>query len=261
MTKLIKEIIKLGSIGLSFCQKLGHSGLFLIQTLIRPPRFKKTFPLFVQQLYAIGVLSFIIIAVSGLFIGMVLALQGEQVLSDFGATAQLGQLVALSVVRELGPVVTALLFAGRAGTSLTSEIGLMRATEQLSSMEMMAVDPLERVVYPRFLAGFVSMPLLSIIFSAIAIGGGYFVGVQWLHVDAGSFWGNMQASVNFTHDVLSGVIKSVVFGFFVTWIAVFQGYYCQPNAVGISRATTKTVVYASLMVLALDFILTAVMMN
>jgi phospholipid/cholesterol/gamma-HCH transport system permease protein len=171
----------------------------------------------------------------------------------------LGQVLALSIARELGPVVTALLFAGRAGSALTSEIGLMKATEQLSSMKMMGVDPIRRVVAPRFWAGQISMPILMLIFSAVAILGGYWVGVSWLGVDAGSFWNNMQSSVDFHEDILNGIIKSIVFGFVVTWIAVYEGYSCVPTSEGIARATTKTVVYSSLAVLGLDFFLTAIM--
>ena len=190
---------------------------------------------------------------------MVLGLQMYNTLVDFGAEASLGPVVALSLVRELGPVVAALLFAGRAGSALTAEIGLMKATEQLSGMEMMAVDPLRRIVAPRFLAGLISMPLLAAMFSAVGIIGGYFVGVGMLGVDDGAFWSQMQSSVDFHEDILNGVIKSVVFGFVVTWIAVFQGYDAVPTAEGVSRATTNTVVYSSLAVLILDFILTALM--
>jgi phospholipid/cholesterol/gamma-HCH transport system permease protein len=170
-------------------------------------------------------------------------------------------MVALSVVRELGPVISALLFAGRAGSALTAEIGLMQSTEQIASMEMMAVDPLWRVIAPRFWAGLISMPVLAIIFSAVAVFGGYLVGVEWLGVDVGQFWSNMQASVDFRLDVVNGIIKSVVFGFVCTWIAIYQGYHTVPTAEGIGRATTKTVVYSSLATLGLDFILTAMMLG
>lgn len=258
---MLNRIQNRGRAGIDFCQDFGISGIFLFRTLLRKPRPVKSFGLLIEQLYFVGVLSLLIIVVSGLFIGMVLALQGYNTLQRFGASQQLGQLVALSVVRELGPVVTALLFAGRAGSALTAEIGLMKATEQLSSMEMMAVDPLWRVISPRFWAGFISMPILSIIFSAVAIYGGYLVGVKWLGVDAGSYWSNMQVSVSFRLDVLNGIIKSIVFGFVVTWIAVYQGFYSIPTAPGISRATTRSVVYGSLAVLGLDFVLTAMMMK
>ncbi len=252
---------QLGQSGLTYCQKVGRSGVFLIDTLFRWPKLRQMLPLLVQEIYAVGVLSLVIIVVSGLFIGMVVALQGHNILNKFGAEQELGQMVALSVVRELGPVVTALLFAGRAGSSLTAEIGLMKATEQLDSMAMIGVDPLWRIVYPRFWAGFISMPLLALIFSAVAILGGYIVGVQWLGVDSGAFWTNMQSAVDFRIDVLNGLIKSVVFGFVVTWIALYQGYDTVPTAEGISRATTRTVVYSSLAILGLDFVLTAVMVG
>ena len=196
---------------------------------------------------------------SGLFIGMVLGLQGYVVLVGFAAESSLGQLVALSLLRELGPVVTALLFAGRAGSALTAEIGLMKATEQLSSLEMMAVDPLRRVISPRFWAGIISMPILTVIFVAIGIWGGALVGVDWKGVDGGSFWSVMQNSVSWQTDILNGIIKSVVFAVAVVWIALFNGYDAVPTSEGISRATTKTVVHASLTVLALDFVLTAMM--
>ncbi|MBI5447193.1 MAG: lipid asymmetry maintenance ABC transporter permease subunit MlaE [Gammaproteobacteria bacterium] len=250
-----------GDKGLRYCDHVGRSGIFLFHTLYRCPRPVKSFPLLLEQLYAVGVLSLSIIIVSSLFIGMVVGLQGYHTLSRFGATQQLGQLVALSVVRELGPVVTALLFAGRAGSALTAEIGLMKATDQLASMEMMGVDPLWRVVSPRFWAGVISMPVLAVLFSALAIWGGYLVGVKWLGVDPGSFWNNMQSSVDFRLDVVNGLIKSGVFGVVVTWIAVFQGYDCVPTAAGIARSTTRSVVYASLTVLGLDFILTTMMMG
>ncbi len=258
---MLQKIQALGRIGLTFCNDIGRSGIFLVRTLLRRPRLIKSFPLLIEQLFSVGVLSFVIIVLSGLFIGMVVALQGYHTLAKFGATQELGQLIALSVVRELGPVVTALLFAGRAGSALTAEIGLMKATEQLDSMEMMGVDPLWRVISPRFWAGFISMPILAVIFSAVAIFGGYLVGVEWLGVDGGSFWSNMQASVNFHDDIVNGIIKSIVFGLVCTWIAVFQGYDTVPTAEGIGRATTRTVVYSSLAVLGLDFVLTAVMMG
>jgi len=257
----MQAVQKLGGFGVQFGHRLGSSGIFLARTLVRKPRFSKGFPLLVDQLYFIGVLSLVIIVVSGLFIGMVIGLQGYNTLQRFGAQAELGSLVALSIVRELGPVVTALLFAGRAGSALTAEIGLMRATEQLASMEMMAVDPLWRVISPRFWAGVICMPILAMIFGMVAIYGGYLVGVDWLGLDVGTFWSNMQAAVDFRVDVLNGIIKSLVFGFVMTWIAVYQGYFSLPTSAGISRATTKTVVYSSLAVLGLDFMLTAMMMK
>lgn len=258
---MIKQIQNLGKTGIGFCERCGTAGVFLLRSLIRKPKLIKLFPLVIEQLYVVGVLSLIIIVVSALFIGMVLALQGYNILERFGTVEQLGQLVALSVVRELGPVITGLLFAGRAGSALTAEIGLMQATEQLASMEMMAVDPLWRVIAPRFWAGLISVPILTAIFGAVAIFGGYLVGVKWLGVDAGQYWSNMQASVDFHTDVLNGIIKGLVFGFVVTWISVYQGYYTVPTSEGISRATTKTVVYSSLAILGLDFVLTAFMLG
>lgn len=252
---------QLGSSGIRFCRHLGTSGLFLLRVLMRRTEISKDFPLLVEQIYFVGVLSVIIIIVSGLFIGMVVALQGYNTLQRFGAQAQLGQLVALSVVRELGPVVSALLFIGRACSALTAEIGLMQATEQLASMEMMAVDPLRRVIFPRLWAGFIVVPILAIIFNAVAIYGAYLLGVLWLGIDSGTFWSNMQASVDFRIDVVNGIIKSIVFGFVAVWIAVYQGYYATPTAEGISRAATRTVVYASVLILGLDFVLTAMMLE
>ncbi|HEX4045985.1 MAG TPA: lipid asymmetry maintenance ABC transporter permease subunit MlaE [Gammaproteobacteria bacterium] len=254
-------ITLLGQWGITNLRQLGKATLLLYNVLFYPPHFRRGFPLVMQQIFAEGVLSLIIIIVSSLFIGMVLALQGYHTLAKFGASQQLGPLVALSVARELGPVVTAILFAGRAGSALTAEIGLMKATEQLSSMEMMAVNPLRRVISPRFWGGFISMPLLTLIFNVMAIYGAYLVGVKWLGLDAGVFWSNMQASVSFRADILNGIIKSVVFGAAVTWIAVAQGYFSVPTSAGISNATTRSVVYGSLTVLGLDFILTAMMIG
>ncbi|BBU94710.1 ABC transporter permease [Providencia rettgeri] len=231
----------------------------LFRALLGKPEFRKQWPLLMKQLYAIGVQSLLIIAVSGLFIGMVLGLQGYLVLTTFSAEASLGMMVALSLLRELGPVVTALLFAGRAGSALTAEIGLMKATEQISSLEMMAVDPLRRVIAPRFWAGFISMPLLSLIFVAVGILGGALVGVDWKGIDEGFFWASMQSSVDWRLDLVNCVIKSLVFAITVTWIALFNGYDAIPTSEGISQATTRTVVHASLSVLGLDFVLTALM--
>lgn len=256
---MIDRVAALGRLGLNIVASFGRSGRFLMGVLGGVPKPATGLPLLVRQLYAVGVLSLAIIVVSGLFIGMVLGLQGYTILSDYGSESAIGQMIALTLVRELGPVVTALLFAGRAGSALTAEIGLMKATEQLSSMEMMGVDPLRRVIAPRLWAGFIAMPVLAVIFSMVGIWGGMLVGVDWLGVFEGSFWGNMQSSVDFVDDVLNGVIKSIVFGFVCAWIAVYQGYDCVPTSAGISSATTKTVVYSSLAVLGLDFVLTAVM--
>lgn len=258
---MIDQLVFFGKWGIETLQGLGKSGVLLHRVLFYPPNIKKGLPLVVQQIYSEGVLSLLIVVVSSLFIGMVLALQGYHTLAKFGASQQLGPLVALSVTRELGPVVTAILFAGRAGSAVTAEIGLMKATEQLSSMEMMAVDPLRRVISPRFWGGFISLPLLTLIFNVVAIYGAYLVGVRWLGLDAGVFWSNMQSSVEFHSDVINGVLKSVVFGIAVTWIAVAQGYFAAPTSAGIASATTRSVVYASLVVLGLDFVLTAMMIG
>lgn len=258
---MIDALALAGTWGMAHVRQFGKSGILLSRVLFAVPNIRKGFPLVVQQVYAEGVLSLSIIVVSSLFIGMVLALQGYHTLAKFGASQQLGPLVALSVARELGPVVTAILFAGRAGSALTAEIALMKATEQLSSMEMMAVDPLRRVISPRFWGGFISLPLLTIIFNIVAIYGAYLVGVKWLGLDAGVFWSNMQSSVEFHADIVNGILKSVVFGIAVTWIAVAQGYYAVPTSAGIASATTRSVVYASLVVFGLDFVLTAMMIG
>src|SRR5450830_2037540 len=217
--------------------------------------------LVIEQLFFIGNRSLVITAVSGLFVGMVLGLQGYYTLTTYGAEQSLGLLVALSLTRELGPVVTALLFAGRAGTSLTAEIGLMKAGEQLSAMEMMAVNPVERVIAPRFWAGVIAMPVLAAIFSAVGVIGGYIVGVKLIGVDEGAFWSQMQGGVDVWNDIANGVLKSVVFGIAVTFVALFQGYEAKPTPEGVARATTRTVVIASLLVLGLDFLLTALMFS
>ena len=256
---MLDSLQLLGQKGLNFFQRLGRGHMLLLQILVGLPSLLARFGLVIKQTYAVGVLSLVIIVVSGLFVGMVLGLQGYNTLVDFGAEESLGVVVALSLVRELGPVVAALLFAGRAGSALTAEIGLMKATEQLSGMEMMAVDPVQRVVAPRFLAALLSMPLLAAIFSAVGIYGGHFVGVGLLGVDDGAFWSQMQNSVDLRGDIYNGVIKSIVFGFVAGWIAMFEGYDATPTAAGVSRATTRTVVHTALVVLGLDFVLTALM--
>ncbi|GLR11147.1 ABC transporter permease [Mixta theicola] len=255
----LNALALLGRQGIQTCASFGRAGLMLFHALAGKPQFRKHAPLLIRQLYSVGVMSLLIILVSGLFIGMVLGLQGFLVLTTYGAETSLGMLVALSLLRELGPVVTALLFAGRAGSALTAEIGLMKATEQLSSMEMMAVDPLRRVISPRFWAGFISMPLLALIFTAVGIWGGALVGVSWKGIDAGFFWSAMQNAVDFRTDIINCLIKSAVFAITVTWIALFNGYDAIPTSEGISRATTRTVVHSSLAVLGLDFVLTALM--
>jgi len=258
---MFERTASIGRLGLVIVRDWGKSGQLLFRILFRLPKPFRGFPALLQQIFAEGVLSLSIIVVSGLFIGMVLALQGHHTLAKFGASMELGPLVALSVLRELGPVVTAILFAGRAGSALTAEIGLMKATAQLSSMEMMAVDPIQRIISPRLWGGFVSLPLLTLIFNVTAIYGAWLVGVQWLGFDPGTFWSNMQSSVEFRLDVVNGIIKSVVFGFVVTLIAVHQGYFSESTSSGIANATTRTVVYSSLAVLGLDFVLTAMMIG
>ncbi len=239
--------------------KLGRASLFLIAILkglgyvVMHPR------LLIKQLYSIGVLSFWLIVISGLFVGLVLGLQGVYTLSRFGAEASLGVMVAAALVRELGPVVSALLFAGRAGSALTAEIGLMKSTEQLSGMEMMAIDPLKYIFAPRFFAGFISLPLLAILFSSFGILGGYIAGVELLHVDAGSYWSQMQSAIHFYSDIMNGVIKSIIFAWMILWIALFEGYDAPPTSEGVSRATTRTVVNSAFTILFFDFLLTALM--
>jgi len=239
--------------------RVGFAARFFMMTLLGSGDSFRRFGLTIREIYFTGVLSLIIILVSGLFVGMVLGLQGYETLQKYGSESALGSLVALSLVRELGPVLAALLFASRAGSAITAEIGLMKATEQLAAMEMMAVDPISRVVAPRFWAGVISMPLLAAMFSAIGVFGGYLVGVVFIGVDEGSFWSQMQSAVDFRQDIVNGIIKSAVFGVAVTAIALFEGYDAPPTAEGVSHATTRTVVTSALAVLGLDFILTAFM--
>ncbi|MEM7251736.1 MAG: lipid asymmetry maintenance ABC transporter permease subunit MlaE [Pseudomonadota bacterium] len=254
-------VAKLGRWITSAIARLGRASLFLARVCIGIGESFRRFGLVIDQLHAVGVRSLLLIAVAGGFVGMVLGLQGYYTLVNFGAEERLGVAVAASLVRELGPVVSALLFAGRAGSALAAEIGLMKATEQLSGMEMMAVDPLRRVVGPRFLAGVIAVPLLAAIFSAVAILGGHVVGVGLLGVDEGAYWSQMQANIGLFEDVANGVIKSIVFGIVVTWIAVFEGYDAIPTSEGVSVATTRAVVTSSLAVLGLDFLLTALMFS
>jgi len=256
---MMNQLARLGRTGLSALERLGRGHLLLLQILGGVRALLPRPGLLVRQLHSVGVLSVAIVSVSGLFVGMVLALQGYYILNQFGAEETLGVMIAASLVRELGPVVTALLFAGRAGSALTAEIGLMKATEQLSGLEMMAVNPVQRVLTPRFFAGLISMPLLAALFSAVGVIGGYFVGVGLLGVDAGAFWSQMQAKIDLHEDIYNGVIKSIVFGLVCTWIALFQGYDCVPTSEGVSRATTRTVVHSAFTVLGLDFVLTALM--
>lgn len=257
---MIDSLQHLGRFGIDGVARLGRMGMFGLRLLMAQRFLIRRPALVIKQIYSVGVLSLPIILVAGLFVGMVLGLQGYTTLVDFGTEDSLGTLVALSLVRELGPVVAALLYAGRAGSALTAEIGLMKTTEQLSSMEMMAVDPYQRVLAPRFMAGFISLPALSLIFTAIGILGAHLVGVGQLGVDGGAFWSQMQSSVELMGDVVNGVvIKSIVFAIVVNWIALFEGYDTVPTSEGVGRATTRTVVNASLAVLGMDFVLTALM--
>ncbi len=239
--------------------RIGLATRFFLLILRHSDSSFRRLHLTIKELFSTGVMSLIIIVVAGLFVGMVLGLQGYETLKRYGSESALGVMVALGLVRELGPVVAALLFASRAGSAMTAEIGLMKATEQISAMEMMAVNPIARIVAPRFWAGVISMPLLAALFSAMGIFGGYFVGVVQIGVDEGSFWSQMQAAVDFKHDILNGVLKSFVFGTVVTVIALFEGYDAPPTAEGVSGATTRTVVTSSLAILMLDFVLTAMM--
>lgn len=258
---ILRLLTALGGGARSFLGDLGYTATAFLAILRASGGLWRRPRLVTDQIHFIGNYSLVIISVSGLFVGFVLGLQGYYTLNKYGSEQSLGLLVALSLTRELGPVVTALLFAGRAGTSLTAEIGLMKAGEQLSAMEMMAVDPLQRVIAPRFWAGIVAMPLLAAVFSALGVLGGYFVGVPLIGVDEGAFWSQMQAGVDLWDDIANGVIKSVVFGVAATFIALYQGYEAQPTPEGVARATTRTVVVSSLLVLWLDFVMTALMFN
>jgi phospholipid/cholesterol/gamma-HCH transport system permease protein len=240
-------------------QRLGFAARFFFMVLVYSGQSFKRFHLTIREIYFSGFQSLLIILVSGLFIGMVLGMQGYETLQRYGSSEALGVLVALSLTRELGPVVAALLFASRAGSSITAEIGLMKATEQLTAMDMMAVNPIARVVAPRFWGGVISMPLLAALFSAVGVFGGYLIGVVFIGVDEGAFWSQMQGSVDFRFDVWNGVIKSFVFGVAVSLIAVFEGYDAVPTAEGVSSSIKRTVVYSALAILALDFVLTSFM--
>ena len=257
----MKFIANIGFAVRSFLANLGHGAALFVRLMRLFGVTMRRFGLVRDQIHFLGNYSLAIIAVSGLFVGFVLSLQGYYTLQRYGSSEALGLLVALSLVRELGPVVSALLFAGRAGTSLTAEIGLMKAGEQLSAMDLMAVDPVQRILAPRFWAGVITMPLLAAVFSAVGIIGGWMVGVLMIGVDAGAFWSQMQGGVDVWKDLGNGVVKSIVFGVTVTFVALLQGYEAQPTPEGVSRATTRTVVVASLAVLALDFILTAMMFS
>lgn len=259
IAKIAHVLRKLGGAVTNFVWQLGAGARLFVLTMLYSGESFKRFQLTIREVYFTGVLSLLLIAVSAFFVGMVLALQGYNTLQKYGSTEAIGVLVALSLVRELGPVVTALLFAGRAGTAITAEIGLMKTTEQLSAMEMMAVNPISRVIAPRFWAGVIAMPLLASIFSMVGILGGYMVAVPIIGVDEGAFWSQMQANVDVQADVMNGLIKSFVFGIACTMIALFEGYNAPPTAEGVSRATTRTVVTSSFAVLGLDFVLTSFM--
>ncbi|MBT8119297.1 MAG: lipid asymmetry maintenance ABC transporter permease subunit MlaE [Gammaproteobacteria bacterium] len=259
INRFLDRMQKIGAATLHSFRRLGRGSVFLLEVISSCASLFVRPLLVVKQLYSVGVQTLIIIVVAGLFVGMVMALQSYYALVDFGAEDSVGVMVALSLLRELGPVVTALLFAGRAGSALTAEIGLMKATEQLSGMEMMAVNPMQRVVAPRFMAGVISMPLLATIFSAVGVIGAYMVAVELLGLDSGAFWSQPQNKVDLHLDLYNGIIKSVVFGVVATWIAVFEGYDCIPTSEGLGQATTRTVVHSSLAILFLDFVLTALM--
>ena len=254
----------LGGLGLGFIEgvwRIGAMTRFFGLVLAGSGTSFRRFRLVMREVYFEGVLSLVIVMVSGLFVGMVLGLQGFETLQKYGAQDSIGVLVALSLVRELGPVVAGLLFASRAGSAITAEIGLMKTTEQLAAMDMMAVSPMARVIAPRFWAGVISMPILAALFSAMGVFGGYIVGVVIIGADNGTFWSQMQASVDFRYDVLNGVVKSLVFGVAVSVIATFEGFDAPPTAEGVSRATTRTVVSSALAILALDLVLTAFMLR
>ncbi len=255
---MIAHLARLGNWAIDLWLGCGRAFLLLIEILYSIGGLWRRFGQIIRQVYTIGVMSLPIIMVSGLFVGMVLSFQGYTTLKQFGAESALGTMVSLSLLRELGPVVTALLFAGRAGSSITSEIGLMKATEQISSMQMMAVSPVDYVVFPRFIAALIAMPILAVLFTSIAIIGGYVVGVVQLGVDSAMYWNGMQASVNIIRDIFQGVlVKSFCFGFVAALVSVYQGMACHPTSEGIGRATTRTVVVTSLWILAVDFLLTA----
>ncbi len=258
---MIRGIRNIGARGIETVWRIGAMGRFFMLVLAHSGMSFRRIGLTIREIYFSGVMSLVIIMVSGLFVGMVLGLQGYETLQKYGAEETMGVLVALSLVRELGPVVTGLLFASRAGSAITAEIGLMKATEQLKAMDMMAIDPVARVVAPRFWAGVVSLPLLAMMFSAMGIFGGYIVAVLYVGTDPGVFWSNMQAAVDFRYDVWNGIVKSIAFGFAVSIIATFEGFDAAPTAEGVSRATTRTVVTSALTILAIDLVLTAFMLR
>ncbi len=255
----VNWVERIGAETIQVVGRLGQAALFLWNALAHFKSLITRPSLVIRQLYSVGVLTVSITVVAGAFVGMVLGFQGYYTLVDFSAESSLGLLVALSLTRELGPVLSALLYTGRAGSALTAEIGLMKTTEQLAALEMMAVNPIQRVISPRLLAGIIAVPLLSAMFTFVGIWGGYFASVIQLGVDSGVYWASITNGVDLRLDVMNGLIKSFVFGIIVTWIAVFEGYNTYPSAEGISRATTRTVVLASLSILGFDYILTALM--
>ena len=259
MADIARILRRLGGGVVDAIWRLGYASRFIAMVVRESAMAFRRFSLTMREIYFAGVLSLVIVGVSGLFVGMVLALQGFETLENFGAADAVGVLVATSLVKELGPVVAGLLFASRAGSAITAEIGLMKTTEQLSAMEMMAVNPIARVVAPRFWAGVISMPLLAAIFSVMGVFGGWIVAVKLLGVDNGTFWSQMQAQIDFRLGIVNGIIKSAVFGVAITAIAVFEGYDAPPTAEGVASATTRTVVESALAVLALDFVLTVFM--
>ena len=258
---MLKHVRSLGQVGVQSIQSIGRAGMLFTQSVTWGGPGSAGFLDLIRQIHSVGVRSLSIIIVAGFFVGMVLALQGYNILVKFGSVSALGTMVSRTLLRELGPVLAALLFAGRAGSALTAEIGLMKATEQLSAMEMMGVDPLKRVITPRLWAGVISVPILALLFSTVGIWGGAFVAVDMLGLYDGAYWSNMANTVEFYEDVVQGLIKAAVFGVVVTWIAVYQGYDAAPTSEGIGKATTQTVVISSLAILGLDFILTAVMLG
>lgn len=259
MKSLIKIIAKFGHPFAEFIFHLSYILQMLFAIIIRLGYSLKHFNLVMKEIHFSGVRSIVIISVSGWFVGMVLGLQGYNTLERFGSVSMLGSVVALSLLRELGPVLTAILFASRAGSGMTAEIGLMKATEQIDAMSVMAVDPIKRIIVPKFIGGFLAVPILTLLFNTSGILGGYFVGVIILKLDNGIFWSQMQNSVSLHYDIMNGLVKSVAFGACVTLISVYQGFISKPTAEGVSLSTTKTVVSSALVVLALDFILTAFM--
>ena len=261
MERLTGAIRKIGTRGIDAVWRAGTMARFFWLVLANTPASFQRFSLISREIYFTGALSLIIIMVSGTFVGMVIALQGYETLVKYGAQEQMGVVTALSLVRELGPVVSALLFASRAGSAITAEIGLMKATEQLKAMDMMAIDPIARVVAPRFWAGVISMPILAALFSVCGILGGFLVSVLLIGIDSGVFWGNMQFAVDVRYDILNGVVKSIVFGIAIAVIATYEGFSAEPTAEGVSAATTRTVVTAALTVLALDLVLTGFMLR